>query len=258
MYIIRIENDSINDTILNKDLNKNSEELLASENNIVIYENQLYIKKKLLFSINLIKSNVIIIKKNLRSFILHKNCVLLNKFLSISIHLTIMIVFEIYFFFNFVVKIENKTFIEKINDTFNNLSPPELNVFERYFLKHVIMYDNNYLIHNLYKQYINSKKQQKLILHNLLVKSCKISIIFIVISFILTIISLFHYKKIQWKTIIIENIIMFLFLGLFEYFFFVNIILQYEPVTNEEIDYLLLSNFIQFIFRNESISTITP
>jgi hypothetical protein len=47
---------------------------------------------------------------------------------------------------------------------------------------------------------------------------------------------------------------MFLILGLFEYYFFLNIILKYEPVTNEEIKYQMMNNFFTYLSKLESIN----
>jgi hypothetical protein len=52
---------------------------------------------------------------------------------------------------------------------------------------------------------------------------------------------------INWYTIIFDNLIMFLALGIFEYFFFMNIILKYDPVTDEEIKYTLASGFLNYL-----------
>ena len=44
---------------------------------------------------------------------------IINKFLSIFLHIFIMVVFEIYFYFNYVVQIEKNEFINKINSYLN-------------------------------------------------------------------------------------------------------------------------------------------
>lgn len=178
---------------------------------------------------------------------------LLNKSLSISIHILIMIVFEVYFFFDYVVKIENKTFIEKISDTFKQLENPKLNSIEIEIVKKMIK-NKNYILNDLYNQYINSKRDQNTILHNLFVKSCKMVIPFGIICLMLIFISCFRLRDIKWKSIIFENIIMFLILGIFEYYFFLNIILNYEPVTNEEIKYFMANNTFIYLSRIEKIN----
>jgi hypothetical protein len=202
----------------------------------------------------IINSNQIcIIKDNFKNFIYLNKFKLLNKSLSISIHILIMIIFEIYFFFDYVVDIENETFIKKISDTFTHFETVKLNSFELEIIKQILE-NNQYVIENLYNEYIDSKKKQEIILHNLFIKSCKMTLPFGFISFMLIIISLFNVKYLKWKTIIVENIIMFLVLGLFEYYFFLNIILKYEPVTNEEIKYFMINSFYLYLSRIENVN----
>ena len=54
-------------------------------------------------------------------------------------------------------------------------------------------------------------------------------------------------KNIKWTWILIENILMFLFLGIFEYFFFINVILKYDPVTDDEIKYYAYTGFTKYL-----------
>ena len=178
---------------------------------------------------------------------------ILNKSISISIHILIMIIFEIYFFFGYVVNIENETFIKKIGDTYNHFETVKLNAIEIEIIKKLIQ-NEEYIQNDLYTKYLDSKDRQKIILHNLFVKSCKMTIPFGVICFILTFVSFFNFKYIKWKSILLENITMFLVLGLFEYFFFLNVILKYEPVTNEEIKYFMVNNTFIYLSRLESIN----
>lgn len=244
----------------NHDYNNNS------TNKKRIKENYNYIKERFLTNIYVCINKKYDVVKSIKYFIIKsyliiklKNFVnskqtlteLLNKSLTISIHILIMIIFEIYFFFEYVVDIENKTFIEKIGDTFKKLENPQLNAIEIEFLKQII--DNeDYILNDLYIQYINSKREQKLNLHNLFIKSCKMTIPFGIICLVLTIISLFNLRYIKWKSILLENVIMFLILGIFEYYFFLNIILNYEPVTTEEIKYFMMNNTMIYLSRIEN------
>lgn len=220
------------------------------------------IKERFILNIYIIKNYIrCIISKfytiyiKLKNFVISKQIIteLLNKSLSISIHILMMIIFEIYFFFDYVIKIENKTFIEKINDTFKQLENPKLTKIENEIIKKIIK-NENYILNDLYNQYIKSKRDQNTILHNLFVKSCKMTIPFGIICLMLTIISCFRLRDIKWKSILFENIIMFLVLGIFEYYFFLNIILNYEPVTNEEIKYFMANNTFMYLSRIEKIN----
>jgi hypothetical protein len=52
-----------------------------------------------------------------------------------------------------------------------------------------------------------------------------------------------------------ENILMFLFLGIFEYYFFMNIIMniimKYETVADEELEYKITNGFIGYLNQTE-------
>jgi hypothetical protein len=48
--------------------------------------------------------------------------------------------------------------------------------------------------------------------------------------------------KINW--VLFENILLFLFLGLYEYIFFNLIILKYNPITDGEIQYIFVCDFL--------------
>ena len=53
--------------------------------------------------------------------------------------------------------------------------------------------------------------------------------------------------KIKWRWIFVENLLMFLFLGIFEYFFFTTIIMNYNLITDSEIKYYIAKEFFNSI-----------
>lgn len=185
--------------------------------------------------------------------------IILNKSLSICAHILIMVIFEIYFFFYFIVDIENEKFIGKIDSYFHHLEPVILNEIEIQLVHRLL--DNKYyyketILKNLYENYITSREKQHDLLNHLFIASCKMGGCLCIIFFILLIISLHksNRKYIEWKIIFFENILMFLFLGIFEYYFFINIIMKYEPVTNEEIQYKLAYGGFNYLDRVYAIN----
>ena len=71
---------------------------------------------------------------------------------------------------------------------------------------------------------------------------------YVSIFFLLSLINAIRIQKyIHWNHIIIENLLMFLLLGIFEYLFFTHIIMSYTPISDEEIRYLLYNNVEQII-----------
>lgn len=177
---------------------------------------------------------------------------LLNKSLTICSHILIMILFEIYFFFDFVIDIENDKFISKIDEYFNKLKPLELSHLEKQFISRML--SNEYekgFERDLFINYMESIKRQNHILNDLRILSYKMAIVLGSIFLFLLSLSFYNCKKIEWTIIISENILMFLFLGIFEYYFFMNVIMKYEPVTDEELEYKIINGFFGYLNQSE-------
>ena len=174
-----------------------------------------------------------------------------NKFLTINLHITIMIIFELYFYFSIVILIEREKFLKKINTIFETTNPLQLNYIQERLVSQIII-ENNVISDKLYQQYIYSNELQKQLLEHLLYKSIGMSIMSSIPTFIFTLNAIYHRKIIEWYWIIIENLLMFLLLGIFEYLFFINIVLKYDPITNDELKYLLNIQFIRYL--NETLN----
>ena len=175
-----------------------------------------------------------------------------NKFLTINLHITIMIIFELYFYFSIVILIEREKFLKKINTIFETTNPLQLNYIQERLVSQIII-ENNVISDKLYQQYIYSNELQKQLLEHLLYKSIGMSIMSSIPTFIFTLNAIYHRKIIEWYWIIIENLLMFLLLGIFEYIFFINIVLKYDPITNDELKYLLNIQFIRYL--NETLNS---
>jgi hypothetical protein len=161
-----------------------------------------------------------------------------------------MAIFETYFYFNFVIWIERDEFIKQINKYLNQLEENlDLESKSRQIIKYsmnIIRFEYQKYLDQLYQQYIESLISQKKLREELLKKACIMagSIGFVFIILLLG--GLFNRKKIKWNWICIENILMLLFLGIFEYYFFINIIMNYIPITDAEIKYYAVSNLIGY------------
>ena len=175
-----------------------------------------------------------------------------NKFLTINLHITIMIIFELYFYFTIVILIEREKFLKKINTIFETNNPLQLNYIQETLVSQIIA-ENNIITDELYQQYIYSNELQKKLLEHLLYKSIGMSMIASIPKLIFALNAVYHRKIIEWYWIIIENILMFLLLGIFEYLFFINIVLKYDPITNDELKYLLNVQFIRYL--NETLNS---
>ena len=172
---------------------------------------------------------------------------ILEKFISISLHIFIMIIFEIYFYFNYVIIIEKNLFIQKINKYLDNFNDLNLNENEKIIINNLISNNDNKLIDMLYNSYIESKEQNDIMINKLIYKSSFYASIVGLSFFIFLLIGVFYRKKIKWKWVIWENVMMLLFLGLFEYYFFFNIVLKYNPINDNELKYIIVKGFLDYL-----------
>jgi hypothetical protein len=170
-----------------------------------------------------------------------------NKFLSIFLHIFIMIVFEIYFYFEYAIPIEKEKFLSKITNYFNDLQELNLNTIEYYALKNIFINRTSKYLEILHQNYLKTHEIQQELLEKLLIKSIQMASIIGGILFVLFINGLMNKKDIKWKWIVAENLLMFFILGVFEYFFFMNIILKYDPVSDDDIKYEMARGFMNYL-----------
>lgn len=170
----------------------------------------------------------------------------LDTSISVFLHICIMIIFEIYFYFNYVIFIEKDAFIDKINTYFNELSIPT-----------PLFTYNIAVIHSemdkLHENYVIAIKEQEQILHHLILVACKIGSGFWSLFFVFWVLGLFHFTQIKWKKIIIENVVMLVLLGLFEYLFFTNIIMNYNPISDAELEYIVAQKIYSLEYNTTRI-----
>lgn len=234
--------------IINQNINQI--EMICTTNNPIINYNN-YNESELMILPNKFIDNSDYFSKIYYFFELDKISVrvnILNKFISLILHIFTMVIFEIYFYFNYVVKIEKKQFMNKIKQYTNEFTENlNLDQTQREIIKqlYVYKYDSSFLS-ELYILYKNSIKEQNKLLYQLLKKSCSMAGIIGLILIGLIIIGFWKKYIIKWKWIWIENFIMFILLGLFEYWFFINVILKYNPITDAEIKYFVVNKFLNF------------
>ena len=158
-----------------------------------------------------------------------------------------MIVFEIYFYFNFVIIIERDLFIDKVNKYINDFSKFNINEHEKTLINNIINNNNTGILNILYKNYKDSLIHNDKIIKKLIYKSSFYASIVGLCFLIFFLMGLVKRKDIKWKWIIWENLMMLLFLGLFEYYFFFNIVLKYNPINDDEIKYLIVKGFMDYL-----------
>ena len=119
-------------------------------------------------------------------------------------------------------------------------------------LPKLITEDSADITAELYSNYIQSLDEQNLLKQQLIIVSYKMAgVVGLVLSFFF-LWGLLNWREIKWKSIIIDNIIMFVFLGTFEYMFFSNVVLHYNPVTDGEIKYTFYTGLVDNFNRTSA------
>jgi hypothetical protein len=167
----------------------------------------------------------------------------LKKLIMFMFHLSLISIFEIIFFFSIVSTYENKAiteviinFFNKVPSVCNSLSLPQKENFTEIFNSIVNITDINY------NSFISSNKR-KIFNHGLFVNAWMYFLIIIGIDLILLLIKCYCKIKINFKKIILENLVMISILALYEYMFFKSIILLYDNISKNELIKLMAGQF---------------
>lgn len=169
----------------------------------------------------------------------------INVSLCVLLHVFVMIIFEIYFYFNYVVVIEKAAFIQKINEYFEHAEKYKYNTF---ISLDTVSY--NRWLNVLYAEYMASRNAQAKLLYELLQKACEMGSAFGVVLLVIGGFALYNRDRIRWKTILAENIGMLALLGFFEYLFFTRIIMNYNPISDAELEYLVAKKTYDIFAKN--------
>ena len=173
--------------------------------------------------------------------------------IHISVHITLLSLLEPLFYFMYVVRMEKDLFFHQIkiliNQIVNDFDSDSIN----YILSNPAVYyivtntfgnatyvDEYFLeLKNDYESSMDENEKNKIKLETK-------AYIFSGISCLCTIVyfcfhqCIYNEKYLFWK-IMLEHIILVLFIGFYEYWFFNNIILHYSPWTDEEIMYYIVT-----------------
>ena len=163
---------------------------------------------------------------------------ILNFPLNVFLHILLLSICETILYFVYISKMENEVLLRKILDFLNNMN----NFISNSNLNLDYSFNQNDLINykeNLKEDYDDAEKDREENNSNLLNKCIYAScIIFLIFTLYFIAIKLKLKKKINLKKILIEHIILIFFIGIFEYWFFNNIILKYISISNEELTYI--------------------
>jgi hypothetical protein len=169
----------------------------------------------------------------------------INKLIMFMQHLFLITMFELIFFFNYVTKFEDNALINVFNSLTESITSKCSSLSN----------DSKIIIDDIFKIFVNttqvnenaiiSYNSRMVVNNNLMTKAITYFIGVLVVNIMLicgnrcTI-----NKKINYKEIIIDNLIMIILLGIYEYIFFSNIVFKYLSISNDEIFQNFQNKFI--------------
>ena len=166
-----------------------------------------------------------------------KNSINFTSIIYIYLHVSIIIIFEILFYFLFVIKKEYQVFDYLINDITKDLDVNFDNK-SKIILNEIFKNLTNYLIITNYNNINNRALKDKECRISRQTDLYHISLIIITSLIILCLIIVIvgiKLKKIKLKCLLCDLFIMFTIISLFEYIFFIKIISHIEPISLYEI-----------------------
>lgn len=164
--------------------------------------------------------------------------IIINKVMLFFLHLFLISLFELIFFFGFVTKFENKAIVQLISEITNTAisSCNSLNIPD----KQIIDYLLNKIINSeqLLTNSNNAMTERNLYNNSLLIIGIAYFLVLLCLNiFIYTINRCYFKRNINYKNICLDNCIMIILLGLYEYMFFSYIVFQYQTSSTNELVY---------------------
>lgn len=171
---------------------------------------------------------------------------IINKLILFFIHLFLITMFELVFFFNYVTKFEDTALVS----VFNSITDKVTNTCS------LFNNETKIIIDDVFKMFINTTQTNqdainadnaRNILNNKLFMNAILYFIGVsVFNILLVSLNKIYYKrKINYKGIMVDNTIMIILLGMYEYIFFSNIVFKYITITPEELTLNIENNFLE-------------
>jgi hypothetical protein len=160
-----------------------------------------------------------------------------NYFLThLLLHISLLSLLETLFFFQYASNIEKDVLFSQLRKSINNIKFPEIDLHKyttekvSHFLTDLEFDSNDAIAERI--------RHNNRLFHNSLLSTYVLSALFII--------SLFFYKCVfqyKLKSLIAEHLIFIIGIGLFEWWFFLNIVIKYYAISSEEINYYLVACF---------------
>ena len=163
---------------------------------------------------------------------------IINKVMLFFLHLFLISLFELIFFFGFVTKFENKAIVQLIGEITNTaisscnlLNPNDKQIIDN-LLNRIV--NSEQLLTNSN----NSVTERNLYNSSLLIIGIAYFLVLLSLNIFIYTINRCYFKRIiKYKNIFIDNCIMIILLGLYEYMFFSYIVFQYQTSSTDELIY---------------------
>jgi hypothetical protein len=176
---------------------------------------------------------------------LHNNYVRIP--LHLILHITLLSIFEIFLFFSFVVDMERNAFLLKLKSYFNSHDEFSINENNAEYLNQELNSPESMAYYDTlktkndksiieYEEY--NQKLQSLAYYGTICLGC---------SFILYVSCTFMFYKLSLKKLIVEHAVLIVLIGIYEYWFFMNIILPYKIISADELNYITVSCMLKKI-----------
>ncbi len=175
-----------------------------------------------------------------------------KRLIMFMIHLGLISIFEIFFFFYIISQYEDNAFISLINTYTQNIPfmCKSFNTTEKIFFTYIFdSFVNKTTIINTANDAYNQRKIQN---NNLLLLSIYYFSGVTLINIILFAIKFYYKIKINLKRILLDNLFMIIILGLYEYLFFKTVILQYRSISSDELTLNIVNNFNNCLYNNNT------
>jgi len=176
--------------------------------------------------------------------------------LHLILHIILLSIFEIILYFHYITKIENKVFYDKIEHYINNVNFD--NRLNNPLIANTINFElnsdssKNYL-YNLKELNDNSISDRNDYNSNLEQKSYFITYILSGIFIFYILINVFKFE-LKLKKLIAEHVVLLSCIGLYEIWFFYNVILKYKLIDSDEINYIVTSCLLKKLNELPSIN----
>jgi hypothetical protein len=171
--------------------------------------------------------------------------IVINKLMLFFIHLFLISMFELIFFFSYVTKFEDTALVSVFTSLTNSITSTCSNFNS----------ETKVIVDDIFNLFVNTTiiNQKALIAYNnrnatnhiLLVNAIMYFVGILAVNILLYIINKVYYKRrINYKDILVDNLIMITILGIYEYIFFSNIVFKYVTITSDEITKNEVNNFL--------------